>query len=71
MSHKIVKIINKLHIGHGIAVLAIVAAITGTAAFMLPTTDLSTHSLSLVSALSGAASTIISAHQAQPPVNRK
>jgi hypothetical protein len=60
---RIIQILNKLHIGHGIAVLALLAAITGTAACVLPTIGISTHSLTLVSTLSGAASTIVSAHQ--------
>jgi len=60
--------IKQLHIGHGIATLAIIAALTGTAATILPPGD--THSLALVSTLSGAASTIFSAHQAQSNVEK-
>jgi len=60
---------KSLHIGHGIATLAIIAALTGTAATILPSGD--THSLALVSTISGAASTIFSAHQAQSNIDKK
>jgi|GEM_PF-4546100 acyl-CoA synthetase (AMP-forming)/AMP-acid ligase II len=58
-----------LHIGHGIASLAILAALTGAAATMLPPEN-TTHSLTLISTISGAASTIISANQISN-VNKK
>lgn len=52
----------KLHIGYTVFALALLAAITGTAASVLPTSIANIHSLSLVSTISGAASTLISAH---------
>jgi hypothetical protein len=61
--------LNNLHIGHGIATLAIIAALAGTAATILPSGG--THSLALVSTISGAASTIISAQQAQSNIDKK
>lgn len=59
---------QKMHIGHGIATLAIIAALTGTAASFLPPE--STRSLALVSTISGAASTIISAHQSHSAIDK-
>ena len=60
--------VKKLHIGHGIATLAIIAALTGTAATILPVGD--AHSLALVSTLSGAASTVISAQQTHSSIDK-
>jgi hypothetical protein len=69
--NKINQTMKKFHIGHGIAALALMAALTGTAACVLPASDISTHSLTIVSTISGAASTIISARQVLPNPEKK
>jgi len=66
---KIEEKFKRLHLGHGIATMAIIAALAGTAATVLPSGD--AHSLALVSTISGAASTIMSAHQAQSNIDKK
>lgn len=53
----------KLNVNRSIATLAIIAAITGTAAAFIPS---SAPTLSIVSTISGAASTIISVYQPNP-----